>query len=158
MLGDTQRLLTTTEIADFLARHPLIALQVAATNAAVATLGYDQIYTPPAWYEIDVRIPGLIQPNGICIPDSTYGNVLIAPSANGTLYYNAFVDSGACGAAQQDWTGYQPPVGPPNMNCPGWSNIQSLNDFFACLGSAATLALIVGGLWVGSEIYKNVKR
>lgn len=158
MLGQVQRLLTTTEIAGFLARHPWIALQVTETNLAVSTLGFDQIYTPPAWYEIDVRIPGLIQPNGICVQDSTYGNVLIAPSANGTLYYNAFVDDAHCGAAQQDWsTSYTAPPGPTTATCPGWSNISNSTDFLACLGGTASVLLLAVGLYFASGIYKNVK-
>jgi hypothetical protein len=146
MLGDAQRLLTTTEIADFLARHPLIALQVAETKAAVAALGFDQIYSPPSWYEIDVRIPGLILPNGICVVDSAYGNVVIAPNATGTLYYNAFVDAGHCAAAQQDWTGYQ--------STPGGFD---WNNFFSGAGSAVNILAVIAVVLVASTVYKNVK-
>jgi hypothetical protein len=108
-----QRLLTTTEIASFLARNPATAAQVAATEAAIAVLGYDQINTPPAWYEIDVNV-GLIPTWGVCVQDPVFGTVIVAPTANGTMEYNGFVTAQSCGPVNAPI--YQSPTNPPDCD------------------------------------------
>lgn len=86
---ERQRFLTNYEIADFMARHPVVAAQVIATKSAMVLIGYDQLATPPEWYEVDVNI-GLIGPSGISVPDSKYGNVVIQPAPNGEMYFSGW--------------------------------------------------------------------
>lgn len=84
-----QRLLTNWEITDFLARHPIVAAQVAATKAAMLVIGYDYLNSPPAWYEFDINL-GLITPSGISVDDEKYGVVVIQPAPNGNIYFNGW--------------------------------------------------------------------
>lgn len=85
-----QRLLTLSEEADFLSRHTIEAARVAETKAFLVVGSYDQILSPPAWYQYDINI-GLIPPVGDEVDDSAYGRVIIFPAPNGEIYFNADV-------------------------------------------------------------------
>lgn len=132
-----QRLLTASEEADFLIRHPGEAARVAETKAFLLTVGYDQILTPPEWYQFDFTI-GLIPPSGDVINDDTYGRVVIFPAVNGNIYFNANVPSNigtTIGQPQVPGSPGAPTGGPPE---PSW--LDQLNEF---LKDAKNL-LIVG--------------
>ena len=79
-----QRLLTTSEMAGFFARHPLDAEYVAKTKLAIAAGAYDWLETLPSWFA------GLIPPWGMQETDSTYGTVTIYFGTDGTLYMSGW--------------------------------------------------------------------
>jgi hypothetical protein len=91
---------------------------------------------------------------GYSIPDPNYGNVLVACDANGVLHYiiNSPVDP-----TVQNLPPYVSPPGPGGTPvCPGWSNIQSVNDLLACISSglntAETIALGIAAYLIWKEI------
>jgi len=79
-----QRLLTTSEMAGFFLRHPLVAEYVAKTKLAIASGAYDWLETLPSWFA------GLIPPWGMQQDDSTYGTVTIYFGTDGTLYMSGW--------------------------------------------------------------------
>jgi hypothetical protein len=145
MLGQQkQRLLTGGEIADFLSRHPWLALKVAATKTAMSVIGYDYLASPPAWYEIDVNV-GLISPSGISVDDEKYGVVVIQPAPNGTIYFNG-------------WTTVRPSV----INAPTY---QSPNvpegeecDWLCQADKWRNAILFVAGSFLAIQVIKAVRK
>jgi len=146
-----QQLLNDSQIADFLSRHPTTALQVAATETAIATVGYDQINSPPSWYEFDVNL-GLIPTWGVSVNDSVYGNVIIFPGADGTMYYNGFVPAGI------DTTVNNPAFVSPNATPPGTElppcdpTTNDLSGWLCSLQGTAKTALTLIGLFLLYEL------
>lgn len=66
-MSANQRLLTNSEMADFMLRHPLEAENILQTKALIATGAYD-------WSQ---WIPGTIPPWGAQIQDDKYGLVTV---------------------------------------------------------------------------------
>ena len=93
---------------------------------------------------------------GYAIPDPNYGSVLVACDANGVLHYviNSPVDP-----AVQNLPPYISPPGAPGGGgkCPGWSNISSINDFFACLSSGLTTLETIGIAVAAYLVWKEIK-
>lgn len=87
-MSEQQRYLTGLEIADLMARHPIVAARVAATKAFLLTGTFDQL--APTWGEISIDV-GLLPQQGIAFQDSKYGMVVIFPAPNGKIYFNGFV-------------------------------------------------------------------
>lgn len=139
-----QRLLTSWEEADFLLRHPIEAARVAETKTFMWTVGYDQILTPPEWYQFDINI-GLIPPAGDEVIDSTYGRVLIFPAANGTIYFNADVPATVDTTIQQPQVPGQPgaPTGSPTSEDCDW-----LCKAQHMLNSVWGLIIVGGAIWL----------
>lgn len=146
-MGDTQRLLTPDEQNSFLEAHPLTAARVLAFNLAVDALGFDQVYTPPSWYQFDVPI---IPPSGLCVSDATYGNVLVAPNAQGKLYYNGFVGAGPCAAAEKVLNDGEYVSPSPAPGGPDW-----LDNLQQGVGLAWLLILGFGGLYAYNTFKKG---
>ncbi len=82
----TQRLLTNTETAGFLLRHPLVAEYIGKTKLAIVSGVYDWTQSLPDWFF------GMIPPWGMQVEDSTYGNVVVYFGPDGTLYLSAYTD------------------------------------------------------------------
>lgn len=129
------RLMSAGEIAGFLARNPSIGARVAVTEAALASGLYDFNIYDSMWElgTIVVRFPGVIEPRGIQIQDSSYGLVTIQPSPAG-LFFSAY--SPALGDA-----------GKPNYNSPsgntGWSLFGDAVLGTVVIGIAAAVILAV---------------
>jgi hypothetical protein len=139
-----QRLLTTGEIADFLSRHPWLALKVAATKTAMTVIGYDYLASPPAWYEIDVNV-GLITPSGISVDDDTYGVVVIQPAPNGTIYFNGWTTVRPTVINQPP---YESPNVPPGEEC----------DWLCQADKYKNAALLIVGGLLAIQIIKAVRK
>ncbi len=144
-LGDVaprQRLMTFSEQAGFLARHPIVATEVTETKAAILAglydwNYYDHVYQPGTW---EFKFPGIIEPIGMQVEDSVYGLVTIEPARNGEIYFSAY--TGVDLNTDIETTGegsYQPP--PP-----------ACGDFLSCLlGDMQTVILagaVVGGIYL----------
>lgn len=84
-----QRFLTTSEIAGFLFRHPLVAENVAQTKTAIIAGLYDWNYNPA----LEWRVPGTIAPWGMQVDDDTYGAVTIFPARNGEILFSGYTHS-----------------------------------------------------------------
>jgi hypothetical protein len=85
----TQRLLTATESAGFMLRHPITAEQIAKTKLAIETGVYDWTQTLPSWFF------AMIPPWGMQVADSTYGNVTVYFGTDGTLYLSGWTADNA---------------------------------------------------------------
>lgn len=139
-----QRLLTSSEIFEFLSRHPLIDLKVEATKLAMALIGYDQLNTPPAWYEFDLDI-GLIGPSGIAVDDEKYGTVVIQPAPNGNIYFSG-------------WTTVRPNIiNLPPYESPPNPNPEPPCDWLCTLDKYKNAALLIVGSLLAIEIFKTVR-
>jgi hypothetical protein len=161
-LGDVQqsRQLSSWEIASFLLYHPIATSRIALFNLMVYTVGFDQVYTPPetlrlAGYTIPLEWDiNILPPSGLCIADSTLGNVLVAPNSSGSLYYTAFADTSHCSAAQKvddqggAYAGPQP-SDPNDPNC----------DWLCQAGKAVDTAWFVvvgiGFMYAYNTFHKN---
>ena len=137
----TQRLLSNSEIADFLLRHPIEAARVAETKTAIATGIYD-------WANFVLnQLPGrplLIPPWGTQVADSSYGNVIV------------FFGQGDGQLRIVGWTEYQPdinkaPYVPPPHTC----NDGSSPTFGICPEDFNFLYVIGFGLaaYVGYQLF-----
>lgn len=105
-------------------------------------------------------------PVGWTISDPTYGTVTLVEDGNGNLY--ALVPSGGSATQNQAVTTIatttnappyvSPSSGPSTSVCPGWSNVQSVNDLLACLSSALSSGqnLIITGVSL-YVLYKLLK-
>lgn len=82
-LGALPIRLTTSQIASFLARHPIISSQVAETEAVMKFGLYDYDYNPALQW----KLPGVIPPWGTQVQDSVFGLVTVFPARDGTWYY-----------------------------------------------------------------------
>jgi len=92
---------------------------------------------------------------GYAIPDPNYGSVLVACDANGVLHY---IINSPVNPQVQDLPPYvSPPTGSSTSVCPGWSNIQTVNDFLACIAQGINTAEAVALLVAGYLIWKEVK-
>jgi hypothetical protein len=81
------RKMTSSEIAAFLSRHPIVARMILQTETAMRLGLYDYNYNPATQY----RLPGTIPPWGIQIlEDSELGNVVVFPARDETWRYTAF--------------------------------------------------------------------
>lgn len=93
-LTTMQRYLTRTEQAGFLARHPVVAAQVATTKAFMVAGAYDINYYdlvgPFVWR---IKFPGVIEPIGMQVQDQTYGLVTIQPAADMEIYFSGWTDT-----------------------------------------------------------------
>lgn len=78
------RQLTPSEIASFLARHPIIATRVAETKMAMFTGFYDFNYYDHI--ATTLKFPGVIEPRGLQVQDSQYGLVTIQPAPAGMFF------------------------------------------------------------------------
>lgn len=83
-MATQQRLLTNSETAGFLVRHPLEAEYIAKTKIAIETGVYPWTQKLPDWFF------GLIPPWGQQVQDSVYGLVTIFFGTDGTLYLSGF--------------------------------------------------------------------
>jgi len=92
---------------------------------------------------------------GYSIPDPTYGNVLVACDASQVLHY--IINSPINPQVMNLPPYVSPPTGPSTSVCPGWSNIQTVNDFLACLSSGLTTAETIALLIAGYLVYKELK-
>ena len=145
-----QRLLTTTEIVNLLARHPIIAAKVTATKLLLASGRYEMIYTAPSGIEIDIDLSniGVIPANGLAFEDANYGLVVIQPAPNGKIYFNGFVTS-IGGAATINLPKYESPTTPPGTEpC----------DWLCKLDKATSMGLLVVGVLIVSTVYRNLKK
>ena len=80
------RQLSSAEIAGFLFRHPVVAAQIAETEAFMKSGFYDYDYNPATQW----RFPGVIPPWGMQVEDSYYGLVTIFPARDGTWRYAGY--------------------------------------------------------------------
>jgi hypothetical protein len=80
-----QRLLTASEIAGFMVRHPIESVRITETHQAILAGVYD-------WLE---ELPGMIPPWGTQIDDSSFGAVTVYFGTDGTPYFNAFTGPNA---------------------------------------------------------------
>lgn len=85
-----QRLLTRTEQASFMARHPVVATMVAETKTAIVLGQYDWNYYDN--YNWELKFPGIIEPIGIQVQDNSYGLVTIQPARDGEIYFSGWSD------------------------------------------------------------------
>lgn len=81
--------LTVQQVADFLSRHADTHAVVAEFEDQVRTHGYTA-QSGDSWYQ---WWTWAIKEDGIVVPDSLYGNVLILPNAKGLLIYTGSVSS-----------------------------------------------------------------
>jgi len=129
----TQRLLTDSEIAGFLLRHPIVAENVFQTKAAIAAGLYDWNYNPAEQW----RIPGTIPPWGMQQDDSTYGMVTIFPARDGRILYSGFTQE----LPAVNLPDYESPTGP--IFGPG-GILPYPEDILAGAQKAVSIAWLVG--------------
>ena len=86
-MATQQRLLTNSETAGFLVRHPITAEQIAKTKIAIETGVYDWTQTLPSWFF------AMIPPWGTQVEDSVYGTVTVFFGTDGTLYLSGWSDT-----------------------------------------------------------------
>jgi hypothetical protein len=87
------RTLTSWEAARFLARHPVTASRVAATEYAMLLGMYDpgNYYDRLAmWPDLLIKFPGIIEPQGIQVEDSEFRLVTVFPGADKRIHYSGF--------------------------------------------------------------------
>lgn len=106
-LGALPYRLTTTQIASFLARHPVVATEIAETESVMHFGLYDYDYNPATQW----KLPGVIPPWGEQVQDSQFGLVTIFPARSGEWIYTggSKVDLGT------DKPGYVSPTYPDGV-------------------------------------------
>lgn len=138
MSNEKQRLLTNWEIANLLSRHPIIAEYVAATKAALLTVGYD--------YLNDAGIIGVIPQSGYSLDDDNYGTVVIQPAPNGEIYFSG-------------WTTVRPNiVNLPPYTSPRDPNAPSDCDWLCQMGQHIDTATMLLTGFVIIYAYKAIKK
>jgi hypothetical protein len=140
-LGALPFRLTTTQVAQFLARHPIIATQVAETEAVMKFGLYDYDYNPALQW----KLPGVIPPWGTQVQDSVFGIVTVFPARSGDWYY-----TGSSPELHTDNPPYVSPKGP----CPdGYVDVAGL-----CIPKPPSLNSIAMYALVGFVAYAVITR
>jgi len=151
-LGDVtqtrqQRLLSYSEIAGLLARHPIVAARVAETKATMLAGLYDFNYYDLGPWVWRLKFPGIIEPIGMEVEDSTYGRVLIQPAPDGEIYFSGWIGVDLGTDTPTEGEGAYVPPEPP------------CGDWLSCLGQDIGNAVIIGGvLVVGIYLFSHSGR
>lgn len=144
-------LLNQTQISDLLSRNP--QYQELIQNALSSNQwpnGNQVCGTSSSWFGLFSGSPTAI---GYNISDDVYGTITLACDASGVIQYNASTPVSTPVMNAGPYTSPTVPT-PSGPGCPGWGNIQSVNDFLACSGDLATTALSIGVLYVLYQVFK----
>lgn len=105
------RELTSWEVAQFLARHPIVAGKVLAHNELAAVSECSNITTPWSIWD-PLAIGGPIPGSGLSVEDSAFGLVVVFPDASCELHYSAVEAGGVLEAGELEQPVYSSPPAP----------------------------------------------